>query len=651
MSTDYKKEQNLVARIIDKNIRRIVAEAVWKGYPPNCHQHRVLDVDGISFIASVPSTGQKTLAVLYQENIGSHTHKCVSEDPSLIAPAKSAIARLQTLTDEMPPITACTDKLSLDNLKKLRQLMQEAIRGQIYIFEMPYEQENPLSPTDTGGSYSLHMAIPSPNDLADLDIAIEVYSSRVSGDSPTVCSIQEMYSIRRALSFLTAIDENSLLVREWGKSITFKGADNYDLHRLKKARAGIFTTEYWEKALGDISLLTVKQQHDLIHNTVTYFKTLPEKLIELETGPVNVCLLTTQGNANDANISCYHQTSILQELKAGKFRTWDKLLPTIKTTFSTTIIGPSMTVDQEERSTDFARFPIFVCLPSPSETGAPLVVLASNAQETYATYIVEFKLFSLLRDWLAGGDRGKEAAEALRGYPIHDLRIPEEYALRATSAIVDKLKEAMSTGDNAPLFRIMQGEVPKKVITKKTLSPAAAAVSTAVKKIAAVLEEKLAGLLPLVEAGDHMNFDIPFEYCGSLNRVSGRVTNFNARYAPPTLCNVTVQFGIVTICLFNATKQESIARRFLADSGISQYIANKANGTQVAEPLCPSLMYALENPEEYISALSKSVDRYVQQRRNSLLSVKEQYYNALSEYFPEDMFEEYCSVDSSTPGM
>lgn len=645
MSTDHEKEQNITARIIDKHIRRITAEAVWKGYPPNCHHGRVLDTDGLSLVVHVPSAGSTGLAALCQEDAYRLTGNDISDDPSFIAPAKSTLIQLQTLTDKMPPILSCAGKLSLDNLKKLRQLMQDAIRVQAYIFQMPYSLENPLSPGEAAGTYSLHMAIPNPDNLADLEVAIEAYSSRTSGDG-TARSMKEMYSIQSALSFLAAMDENALLVSEWGKSIVFKKTGSYDLHRLEKARAGILTAEYWKEQLGDISLLTAKQQHELIKNTVAYFEALPEKLIELETGPVKVFLVARRGDADNAATTFYHHTGVLHQLKAGKLQAWDKVLPTIATT-----LGSYTMTEQTERSTCFADFSIFVCLPNPSDTEPPAVAEARKIKKTFATDIMAFKLFSLLRDRLAGGSGGEDAATALQEYPIHDLRIPEEYSLRAISAITGKLKEAMSTGNNASLFRIMQGDVIKKGTAKKTLPPAAATVSAAAKKIARTLEVKLADLLPLVEARGHMNFDIPFDYCGSLNRVCGRVTHFNPSYSPPVLTDLTIQFGIVTIKLFNATKQESITKRLLADSDISQYIADVTNGARVAESFCPSLRHALEKPEEYISALSKSIDRYVQQKRNSLLSVKEQYYSALREYFPEDMFEEYCSVGSSAPGM
>jgi len=645
MSTDHEKEQGLTARIIDKHIRRIVADAVWKGYPPSCYNGRVLDADGLSLVVHVPSAGSKGLTALYQEDTYRRTGKDISDDPSFIAPAKSALIQLQALTDEMPPILSCAGKLSLDNLKKLRQLIQDAIHVQAHIFEMPYDLENPLSPREAAGTQSLHMVIPGPGNMVDLEVAIEAYSSRTSGDG-TIRSMEEVYSIQRALSFLSAMDENALLVREWGKSIVFKKAGSYDLPRLEKARTEVLAEDYWREALGDISLLTVKQQHELIKNTVAYFETLPEKLIELETGPVKVCLMARRGDADNATATFFDHTVILHQLKAGKFQAWDKVLPTIAAT-----LGSYAMAEQVGRSTCFADFPIFVCLPNPSDAEPPVVAEANKTKKTFAADIMAFKFFSLLRDRLAGGSRGEEAATVLQEYPIHDLRIPEEYALRAISVITGKLKEAMSTGNNASLFRIMQGEVIKKGTTKKTLPPAATTVSAAARKIARTLEVKLADLLPLVEARGHMNFDIPFDYCGSLNRVCGRVTNYNPLHTPPALTDLTIQFGIVTIRLFNATKQESITKRLLADSDISQYITDVTSGTRVAESFCPSLRYALEKPEEYISALSKSVDRYVQQKRNSLLSVKEQYYSALREYFPEDMFEEYCSVGSSTPGM
>jgi len=75
---------------------------------------------------------------------------------------------------------------------------------------------------------------------------------------------------------------------------------------------------------------------------------------------------------------------------------------------------------------------------------------------------------------------------------------------------------------------------------------------------------------------------------------------------------------------------------------------DQAAGGPAPTSVCPPLAAAINNPAGFVDALHAAVDAFVEQKLASAFSVKEQYHNALSRHFPEDMFEEYCSAG---PGM
>jgi len=615
MSEGYSRERAITARIIDKHLRRIIAEAVWKGYPPNFLAGKVVDAGDIQFLLTSPSSGDA--GTLCADDKG--TREAVAVNPSFIGPAKTALALLREYADGLPPLRRSTARLSNDDLIRLRTVVNDARSRNVPLFRLLYHAENPLK-TVNGGVYELVLKEPDINEAGHVETSIALLASRGSADDP-ILSITQIYSVYHTLSMLALLEENELLIRKHGKSIPFRRTTG--AHDLKELES-VLNDRYWEEAIGDISLLTHAQQYEFFDNIGGYFNDPARRLLEIEKGSVNIALAASPGSSPVDRSTYYAETgSVLKNLRLGKLKSWTGALETISATLGT--------ADRTQRSlAPFVNFTTFAQIPDPD--GGPSIASWGGMIDS-TPVLFPVKLLAAIRD-LSGRD----------GDWSSFIGTMKEYPLKIARAKLKAVEEAMTSGANSDLARIMKGEKLKKHAARKETTAEREKAMDALKKIATGLEKGLTGVLSLKWPHGFTEFRIPFAFSGSHCVISGEVSH----YAPEIkLCELKFSFGHITVLALRAAKCGSIMKRLLDNGDLAEHVSQAAGGSAPTSP-CPPLAAAINDPAGFVDILHTAVDAFVEQKLASAFSVKEQYHNALSKYFPEDMLEEYCSP---APGM
>jgi len=617
MSEGYSRERAVTARIIEKHLRRIIAEAIWKGYPPDFLAGKAVDAGSVHFILTPPLPGGAGMLCCVDDKGARET---VAENPSLIGPAKTALVLLREYVDGLPPLQRCIEKLTeAGTLARLRTVVEDAHHRGTPLFRLLYHAENPLG-TGDGGVHELIFKETDAKEPGYVDTTIALLVSRGSVDE-VVPSLDQIYSVYHTLSMLALLEENTMLVREYGKSIPFR--DRTGAPDLKEME-GVLSDRYWEETIGDISLLTHAQQYEFFDNIGRYFNDPAHRLMEIEKGGVDITLAVSQGNPVDRSTYYAETGSVLKNLRLGKLKSWAAALETISATLGT--------ADRTRRSlAPFMKFTTFAGIPDPA--GGPSIASWGGMIDS-TPVLFPVKLLAALRSCLSGKDDDWSSF----------IRTMKEYPLKIARTRLKALEEAMTSGANSELARIMAGEKTKRTTRKKEVAAERKKVMDALKEIATGLEKALTEALSLNWPHGFTEFSIPFAFSGSHCVISGEVSQSRPEIK---LCELKFTFAHITVLASRAAKCESIMKRLLDNGDVAEHV-DQAAGGPAPTSVCPPLAAAINNPAGFVDALHAAVDAFVEQKLASAFSVKEQYHNALSRHFPEDMFEEYCSAG---PGM